>query len=318
MRVFGLVLGVLLIACGGEEPTNLPSSPLPVAPAAGTNLAPVISSLELLPDAPRSSDSLSARLRAHDPERGSLQVEYEWYVNGRLVQSGERSTLAAGSARRGDRVHVVATASDGVDETSSQTAPVQVRNSPPVITKLMLESQRTTASDPILATAGATDEDGDPIEYRYTWYVNGRALEDVSGPALEAGRAGRGDQVSVAVRARDGTEEGESFRLPARQIANSPPEILSTPSYTITGTNTYRYQVKARDPDGDRHLRYELLQAPEGMRVDLLSGLVTWVVPADAGGKYPVELVVSDAYGGRTGQSYVLELDWETVPANTP
>ena len=52
------------------------------------------------------------------------------------------------------------------------------------------------------------------------------------------------------------------------------------------------------------------------MEIDLVSGTVTWTVPDGVGGKYPVTLFVTDAHGGRTQQSYVLDLRWESVPAN--
>jgi hypothetical protein len=43
---------------------------------------------------------------------------------------------------------------------------------------------------------------------------------------------------------------------------------------------------------------------------------VTWRVPPTAKGTYPIELQVSDAYGGKTTQSYSLAVGWDDVPAN--
>jgi hypothetical protein len=99
---------------------------------------------------------------------------------------------------------------------------------------------------------------------------------------------------------------------------NSAPQITSQPSYELAEGNIYQYRVSAVDADEDRPLRFELDEGPAGMRVDLVSGLVSWKVPDDAGGKYPVSISVSDPHGGQTQQSYVLELNWETVPANPP
>jgi len=39
-------------------------------------------------------------------------------------------------------------------------------------------------------------------------------------------------------------------------------------------------------------------------------------VPGDAKGVYPIELAVSDPYGGKTTQRYSLAVDWNDVPAS--
>src|SRR4029453_15545264 len=87
-------------------------------------------------------------------------------------------------------------------------------------------------------------------------------------------------------------------------------------NYELGASGHYSYDVAAKDPDGDEPLRYELLQGPPGMSVDVSEGRVTWAVPADAKGTYEVELAVSDGYGGRTLQHYALALDWNEAPPN--
>jgi hypothetical protein len=99
-------------------------------------------------------------------------------------------------------------------------------------------------------------------------------------------------------------------------VANAPPAITTQPNYALSGSGQYSYEVAAKDPDGDRPLKYEIVQGPQGMSVDIVSGVVTWRVPGDAKGVYPIELAVSDPYGGKTTQKYSLSVDWNDTPAS--
>jgi hypothetical protein len=309
----------LLLSCGGGEDTVSSS-----AMAGGTlpdeaNREPVITSVTILPHAPGAGRPLSVSLKAYDPEGARLQAEYTWYRNDQLAQRGTSTTLPASETARGDRIRVVATVSDGVHRVSRESgAPVQILNESPRVLSVGLAPKNASAADQVLATPKVVDVDGDPIKFSYRWYVNKRRIPDASGPSLQAGLAQRDDEVMVSVAGDDGYEQGQWHDSPVLRISNSAPQITSQPSYELAEGNVYQYRMSAVDPDEDRPLRFELDEGPAGMRVDLVSGLVSWKVPDDAGGKYPVKVSVSDPHGGRTQQSYVLELNWETVPANTP
>ena len=82
------------------------------------------------------------------------------------------------------------------------------------------------------------------------------------------------------------------------------------------GAGRYSYQLKAEDPDGDRPLRYALVDGPEGLTVDLVSGVVTWQVPDGEGGAFPVRVSVTDPQGARAEQGYTLTLSWNAEPAS--
>jgi hypothetical protein len=122
--------------------------------------------------------------------------------------------------------------------------------------------------------------------------------------------------VVVQVRATDGSNPSPWVASAPLTLANAAPKITTQPDYTLTGSAQYSYEVAAKDPDGDRPLKYELVQGPPGMVVDIVNGRVTWRVPATAKGVYPIELAVSDPYGGKTTQSYSLSVGWNDVPAN--
>jgi hypothetical protein len=101
-------------------------------------------------------------------------------------------------------------------------------------------------------------------------------------------------------------------------VSNSPPEIVSQAANSGTGA-TYRYQVEARDPDGDRRLRFRLEEAPPGMTIDPISGALSWTPPLDAVGTHPVEVVVDDLQGGQDSQRFSVVISEEQAKeAGTP
>jgi hypothetical protein len=66
----------------------------------------------------------------------------------------------------------------------------------------------------------------------------------------------------------------------------------------------FQYAVEARDPDGDRNLRYSLVSAPEGMSIDRMGGEIRWQPRADQSGKHAIEVAVEDGQGGKDSQLF--------------
>ena len=319
MRLLWLaVLALVFAACGGDDaPMSPASEPAATAPPQ-ENRAPVLSSPTIQPSNPRSDQALSVSFTAYDPDHDPLKLEVAWYRNGARTQRGESQTLSASAITRRDEIHAIVYVSDSKITVSEITPTVQVRNQVPRIDSLELLPEQATAKDELLALPKATDSDNDTLEFSYSWSVNGVTLRNASGAHLEPGRVRRGDTVIASVVASDGFGESGRVQSPPARIENSAPRITSKPTYNLSGQNLYSYQVTAEDPDGDRPLRHQLIESPPGMTIGLVSGLVSWSVPDDANGKYPVELSVRDSHGGESRQSYVLELRWSMPPANTP
>ena len=74
---------------------------------------------------------------------------------------------------------------------------------------------------------------------------------------------------------------------------NHRPIINSTPPTTATVGIEYSYQVMATDADGDS-LVYSLNTAPEGMVIEVNTGLITWTPTEEQVGEQEVEVEVSD------------------------
>jgi len=69
----------------------------------------------------------------------------------------------------------------------------------------------------------------------------------------------------------------------------------------------YTYQVAAHDPDGVA-LVYLLYQAPAGMQINALSGLVTWSPTSQSPAQTPVVLCAYDTNGAYATQEYVISV----------
>jgi hypothetical protein len=106
------------------------------------------------------------------------------------------------------------------------------------------------------------------------------------------------------VVAHDGDDPGEPHDTLPITLDNLPPKIVSTPATALRADGRFHYAVEAQDGDGDRRLRYELVKAPEGMRIDPVLGEVDWAPQPGQVGNHLVEIHVVDSEGSKGGQVF--------------
>ncbi len=309
------LLLVAAVACGDDapEPTGAAMSMDP--PEQGEiqpNHAPIIQSVRIEPEEPAAGDRVRAVVSVRDPDGDSVEFGYVWTLGGRrLASSGPEVQL--GEIGKGVRLEVQVTASDGQADSEPFTTHRSIRNRRPAVTRLTLKpGPEVQPGQPVVVSAQGRDPDGDALEFEYAWSVNGRGVTE-SGPSFDTEGLERGDQIRVRVVASDGTSESDPIDSGVVRVANAYPEILSDPSGNWKD-GWFRYQIKARDPDGDRTLRYSLRQGPEGMTVNPVLGEVAWQPTPDQTGKHPVEVVVQDAEGAESGQYFELTVRATELP----
>jgi hypothetical protein len=151
-------------------------------------------------------------------------------------------------------------------------------------------------------TVAGSDPDGDPVDYEYTWYVNGERRDETAVLFRTEGLR-HGDVVYAEVRATDGANWTNRERTAPVTIGSGHPEITSTPP-GFREDGVFRYEVTAVDPDGDKRLRYALAEGPEGMAIDSVLGDLVWRPRPDQHGVHPVSIVVRDSTGLETKQSF--------------
>jgi hypothetical protein len=311
-RLFALALagGAWLIGCGSESPLAPTGASMAAAPGSATsrtaqnNGAPQVTSVSLQPNAPQPGTVVQALARATDPDGDSVHVRYEWRVAGGRVSGGKDGSLVVPELRKGENLVVDAIASDGRAESEPMSAQVRVGNRAPAVTGIRFEpTDGVKPGETVIAVADGADPDGDQIDFQYEWRVGGDVQRETR-ERFDTSELKRDDRVSVRVVATDGEDESQPFESRFLALGNSAPTVVSLPPPTMSAEGVFVYGVEAKDPDGDRNLRFRLGAAPDGAKVDPLLGEITWKPSKDQQGKHAIEVIVGDGHGGETSQTF--------------
>jgi len=222
--------------CGSSQTPEAPppeSAETAQAPAPPANRPPVVRSVAIQPWEPVAGQLLTAVADATDPDGDPVRLTYHWAIDGRRYESGESPTLLLPERSKGALVELQVVANDGqVDgldglDGAASHARVRVENRPPSLLDLLLEpGLEITVEDELAASARPLDPDRDPVEVRYRWFVNGRAI-DVTESTLTRRHFRRGDSIQLEAVASDGDDESEPLLSPEIHVLNSPPRIVS-------------------------------------------------------------------------------------------
>src|SRR5262249_8628627 len=296
-----------LVGCGDGEKAASGRSMGATAQATARqgNSAPQITQVILQPSEPRPGAVVQARAEATDADGDALHFQYLWSVDGRRVDA-RGATLQVPEVPKGTSIEVEVVASDGRDQSPPASARTRVGDRPPLLEKVTLDPPDSVRiGQPLGAGPIAHDPDGDTVRFRYEWRVNGKPASEEH-ERFSTGSLKRGDKIEVRVVASDGDQETPPADSPAVQVANSAPQITSTPDTIQTSDGSFRYTVEARDPDGDVNLRYRLVKGPEGARIDPMLGEFVWQPTREQVGTHAVEVAVEDGHGGETHQKFEL------------
>lgn len=252
--------------------------------------------LTLYPENPTSTDEVRACLSNVPP--GYTIV---WKRNGQVIEGADGERLPPGQVQRDDTLSV---------EVSFQgrelAASTVVRNSPPEVLAVNFSDPYVHRGVDIVLEPTASDPDGDPVSFRYTWWINGEESSGQIEKTLPGDRLRKGDRIAVEVVAMDIFGEGTPFRGREFVIPDAPPRFVSQPPQNFKAT-TYTYQARAEDADGDP-LTYALEQAPEGMVIDSATGEIRWNLAQRAAGDYRVRVKAVDPDGMEAIQEFSLTL----------
>jgi hypothetical protein len=318
----GLALGLAgaLCSCGGDESDPDPARALAAgaarasgeaAEARSGNSAPVIAGVVFNPPQPISEGILEALVDVSDPDGNLVQLTYQWSVNGDPIGDSSKASVRLPKLERGDRVELSVVASDGRAASEPFTLSTRTDNLPPQITFLYVtpQNKKIRRGDVLTAVPEASDPENDHIEFSYRWAVNGEEAGDER--QLDTKALKRGDVVTLEVVANDGYSESDVRKLDPIELVNSAPVITKLPQLEHQGS-TLAYQFEAEDAEGDRNLRFFLADAPDGMEIDAISGLLTWRPSAEQTGKHVVKVGVRDSEGDAS------QFEWEVTVKPAP
>lgn len=273
----------------------------------------VIESVRLEPREPAQGSTVRGMAVVRGASPGSFELDYRWFVDGVPLRI-DAPTLSLEGVRKGAQVRVQVTATNGTRTSEPAEASATVIDRMPTLTMVSLVPAREVApGQPVSARAMAADPDGDPIEYEYRWYVNGRPVE-AGGSLFQTDGLSQGDAITAEIRAGDGAQWTRAERTEPVLIGSAHPEIISTPP-GFRDDGAFRYAIEARDPDGDR-LRFSLLEGPEGMAIDEVLGELLWRPGDDQEGTHPVKVEVRDSSGLATTQGFTVTVRREEGTPN--
>lgn len=319
-----LALFALVTACGDAESAteagtdrveiDVATETSTPASAPDTNTSPIIETLAIAPEPLRAGDSARLEVEATDPDGDALRTEISWSLDfGEPLATGRTFRVPARS--RNSRVTASVTLRDTRGGTTTDSVSTSVENTPPTIDTVRLLPETLTVVNPIQARIVTNDVDGDPLESRVTWWVNEIRAGGAS-HTLDPSEFKRGDTIVAEVVTHDGTDGSAAVRSAAVVVGNAAPRITSKPG-VFDAQGSIAKKLEAVDPDGDRRLRFTLRNAPEGMRLDPVTGEIAWSPSPLQRGTHAVEVEVRDDLGATSSQAFELTVG-SAPPAASP
>ena len=271
------------------------------------NGVPLIDGIAIDPSTGIHSETqLICSASATDPDGTTLTPIYRWTNASTGTELGEGDTIELTNelASPDDLIICTAEATDADGGEDFSSAAVLVENRLPAIDELTMtvsDAQGNEIPLPQLVNvlsffsgqASASDPDGDEVQIRYTWFVNGAAQP--GGSSELNVDLDKYDMISLMVTPFDGREEGASASTSEVIIYNSEPtapEVELLPSHPVEGDDDLLCAIRERGEDVDPN--------------DLVSYNFTWTYLEEGG-------VQANTYTGLLNSTY---FPGDTVPAS--
>lgn len=213
-------------------------------------------------------------------------------------------------------------AADRYGLTDSKTYSVKVVETLPNENPVITSSPRTrTRLDlPYAYIVEAQDPNGDPITYSVALaggapLPGDMAISENGVLTWTPGAENLGEnRIVVTVSDGRGGVAAQEFTLEVvADIDNTAPQIISNPPLVAMSGRTYIYSAIARDAENDA-VFWELVSAPQGMSVNVLTGEIVWLPTGEQRGEHRIVLQAKDVYGAASTQAYTLVVRSQNRP----
>jgi hypothetical protein len=294
-----VALALLAIGCPKQEETK--------------NRVPTMDMVALLPPTARPGDTLRANVTALDEEGDRFSIEYQWYVNGDLVEGVEGLDLDTGDYYAEDVVHVMARAVElqtGRASDWKKSKSVTLDEEPALEIAGISIPDNIVSYEPVEAVVDYGDLDPmDVDEIYYRWFVNGTVLdeEEASESEIDSEYFNVGDNIQV-MACIDGKFEMPGVRLSEiRKVTNSAPEFVSEPAAEVDGDYINIY-LEVDDADGEA-VKYFIKGNLPGSRINQAEQRITIdLEKIKPGTTYKFIIEAKDGHGGSAGYPYSLTI----------
>ncbi|MFA6984719.1 MAG: Ig-like domain-containing protein [Arenimonas sp.] len=271
------------------------------------------------PPTPHIGQKFRHVVKAVDPDIGDgLLYRLDSSPAGMTIEAVSGEIRWTPTAAQAGTPTIVVRVTDLRGLSATQTVPVTLAaNRAPVI-------DSTPVRDAIATTEyryelDASDPDGDVLTYLLTSAPDGMEINGYNGavtwtPPLEQGGS---FNVTVKVMDANGGVVTQSYTVTVTLPQNHAPEFTSTPVTANALGQRYQYDSLASDTDGDV-LNFMLTEAPLGMAVDTVTGVIVWQPRTDQVGAHTVVLQVSDPRGGTDTQEFTVLVSAGVDSGNHP
>jgi hypothetical protein len=191
---------------------RLESAPATASARVG-NTAPVIAEVQLAPAAElKRGEPVIATPIASDEDGDEVEFRYAWFVNDKEVRGADEARFTSSEAKRGDRVRVRVTASDGEDDSAAiDSADLTLVNSPPRFAKF---EGFQPAGGMFRHQFKASDPDGDGgLRFVLAEGPRGMEVDPVLGIATWSPGADASGVIPVQVEVRDAYGASSALRF---------------------------------------------------------------------------------------------------------
>ncbi len=302
--------GVHTVTVSVADTGSLEDSQTYLLTVANVNRPPVITSTVVTEGAENSPYSYD--VDAEDPDLGAV-------LTFSLLQNPEGMTIDSSSG--------VINWLPGYDDAGDYTVSVEVRDEfgvtdvqdyvlqienvnrlPGIVTEPVFNG---TDCDLYSYAVGAVDPDGDALVWRLLEAPQSMQIDPQSGVISWAADRGDDGQHAVTVEVDDGLggTDQQSYLLYIERC-NEPPVIVSEPLRLAVASEPYVYPVVAQDPDLDP-LLYSLVNAPEGMTISVMTGVIDWLPGVEDIGTHIVTVQVADPDGELDTQIWLLNVSYK-------
>ena len=209
--------------------------------------------------------------------------------------SGRRDAIAEG---REDNNRAVLTASIGAAPPSGNLMPT------------IISSPVTAAVEglPYTYDATALDLDSDPLAFSLLTRPDGMTIDSASGLVLWTPQSSQvgAHAVTLAVSDARGGTATQIYTLTVSAL-KSAPTFTSSPVLVAQAGILYIYDVDATDPEGTP-IEYKLVDAPAGINIDVVSGLIRWLPSPNQVGSHAVTVQARDVGGDTMQQAFRIDV----------
>jgi hypothetical protein len=216
------------------------------------NTAPTVTAA-FEPATPTKNGDLKIAPTATDADGDKVTFTYAWTKDGQTTTFAT-DTVPAAQLARGQKWGVTVTPNDGAETGQPFNLSVDIGNAKPVAPGVTLAPEKPTKATPIIATAQpGTDADGDAVQLKFAWTVNGTIVEGQTGAVLAPTFFAKGEDVTVIVTPNDGKEDGTpaTTTINVANIAPTAPGVTITANPRTTDPIVCSVIAPSSDLDGD-------------------------------------------------------------------